>query len=151
MRICIKISGRWLRSKHFLNGEEFDKIMLLILNSNSFSVYEDGKLVQEYNVDEVKDQMLFENDIEYSWMEKRGKAVPLSDFTVEYESGEGGSMSYEFDSPSEFDISKLKFSQILTNCKMPDIYGENTVYMLEPVIGYGGKTIFTLFYLTHTL
>ena len=98
MRICIKLSGRWLRSKHFLNGEEFDRIMLLILNSNSFSVYEDGKLVQEFNVDEVKDQMLFENDIEYSWMEKRGKAVPLSDFTVEYESGEGGTMSYEFDS-----------------------------------------------------
>ena len=44
MRISIKISGRWLRSKHFLNGEEFDRIMLLILNSNSFSVYEDGKL-----------------------------------------------------------------------------------------------------------
>ena len=58
MRICIKLSGRWLRSKHFLNGEEFDRIMLLILNSNSFSVYEDGKLVQEYNVDEVADQML---------------------------------------------------------------------------------------------
>ena len=72
MRICIKLSGRWLRSKHFLNGKEFDRIMLLILNSNSFSVYEDGKLVQEYNVDEVADQMLFENDIEYSWMEKRG-------------------------------------------------------------------------------
>ncbi len=143
MRICIKISGRWLRSKHFLNGELFDKIMLIILNSNSFSVYEDGKLVQEYNVDEVTDQMIFEDDIEYSWMEKRGKAVPLADFTVEYESGEGGTMSYEFDSPAEFDISKLKFSQVLTNCKMPDVYGENPVYMLEPVIGYGGKTIFT--------
>jgi deoxyribonuclease-4 len=27
MRICIKLSGRWLRSKHFLNGEEFDRII----------------------------------------------------------------------------------------------------------------------------
>ena len=143
MRICIKISGRWLRSKHFLNGEEFDRIMLLILNSNSFSVYEDGELKQEYNIDEVADQMVLEDDIEYSWMEKRGKAVPLSDFTVEYESGEGGSMSYEFDCPTEFEISKLKFSRLITNFKMPDVYGENTVYMLEPVIGYGGKTIFT--------
>ena len=143
MRICIKISGRWLRSKHFLNGEEFDRIMLLILNSNSFSVYEDGELKQEYNIDEVADQMVLEDDIEYSWMEKRGKAVPLADFSVEYESGEGGAMSYEFDCPTEFEISKLKFSRVITNFKMPDVYGENTVYMLEPVIGYGGKTIFT--------
>ena len=117
--------------------------MLLILNSNSFSVYEDGELKQEYNIDEVADQMVLEDDIEYSWMEKRGKAVPLADFSVEYESGEGGSMSYEFDCPTEFEISKLKFSRVITNFKMPDVYGENTVYMLEPVIGYGGKTIFT--------
>ena len=87
--------------------------------------------------------MVLEDDIEYSWMEKRGKAVPLADFSVEYESGEGGSMSYEFDCPTEFEISKLKFSRVITNFKMPDVYGENTVYMLEPVIGYGGKTIFT--------
>ena len=143
MRICVKIAGRWIRAKHFLNGEEFDRIMLIVLNSNSFSVYEDGKLKQEYKIDEVAEQMTFEDDIEYSWMEKRGKGVPLQDFTVEYESGEGASMSYEFDLPSEFDISKLKFSRILTNCKMPEIYGDNPVYMLEPVIGYGGKTIFT--------
>ena len=116
MRICVKITGRWIRAKHFLNDKEIDRIMLIVLNSNQFSVHEDGKLKQEYKIDEVADQMIFEDDIEYSWMEKRGKAVPLSDFTVEYESGEGGTMSYEFDSPSEFDISKLKFGVMLCNC-----------------------------------
>jgi hypothetical protein len=143
MRICVKITGRWIRAKHFLNDKEIDRIMLIVLNSNQFSVYEDGKLKQEYKIDEVADQMIFEDDIEYSWMEKRGKAVPLADFTVEYESGEGAVMSYEFDLPTEFDISKLKFSRVLTNCKMPEVYGDDFVYMLEPVIGYGGKTIFT--------
>lgn len=143
MRICVKIAGRWIRSTHFLNDEVFDKIMLIVLNSNSFSVYEDGKLIDEYKIDDVTEKMTFEDDIEYSWMEKRGKAVPLADFTVEYESGEGAVMSYEFDLPSEFDISKLKFSRVLTNCKMPEVYGDNPIYILEPVIGYGGKTIFT--------
>ena len=115
MRICVKIAGRWIRSTHFLNGEVFDKIMLIVLNSNSFSVYEDGKLIDEYKIDDVTEKMTFEDDIEYSWMEKRGKAVPLANFSVEYESGEGAVMSYEFDLPSEFDISKLKFSRVLTN------------------------------------
>ena len=56
MRICVKIAGRWIRSTHFLNGEVFDKIMLIVLNSNSFSVYEDGKLIDEYKIDDVTEK-----------------------------------------------------------------------------------------------
>lgn len=143
MRVTLRISGRWLQSKHFLNNVEFDSVMLFVLDCNQFEIYENDTLLNSYKLSDVEDKIQWEDDIEYSWMEKRGKPVPLEKFKVQYTSGTGGSMEFAFDIHSDFDLSKLKFSRVITNCKLPCCSSTKSVSLLEPAIGYEGKTIFT--------
>ena len=56
MRICVKIAGRWIRAKHFLNGEEFDRPVVTD-NIHAFCEWFEGALEKArytQNVEKVK-------------------------------------------------------------------------------------------------